>query len=412
VSTRPSALPAAEAVPARGRVRAALLAQVALVAAALTLYLLVVVQATGRHQDFNAYLRAASDLWDGRPLYATFLNHPFPDATLRPAFIYPPTFALLVAPLALLPGQVGALIWLALCQACLIGALALVLRATRPGAWATTALLCATFTFYPLWVDAIQGQANLPILLLVTAGILATVQGRPHWAAGIGVAAAFKLTPLLLLVWLLLERRFRAVGFLLAGFAAATAAGVAVRPEDSFTFFTRVLPALAKGTAFYGNHSLGGILDRILSPNPYTQPWVSTSLATAVALLGCLLLLAWWLWRGRQDSALSGALAFLPLLPLISTVTWSHHLVILLPVIWLAIGSLARRNWPLAETGCLVAISLSLSLMARLPLGPAFGQPGFTAAQTMDPLVFLFANCLFIGTLILFLTGPWLLRSR
>jgi alpha-1,2-mannosyltransferase len=314
--------------------------------------------------------------------------------------------------LALLPASIAAVLWLLLCQICLAGSLVLVVRAHRPGPWALTALICATFTFYPLWVDAIQGQANLPVLLLVTVGILGAIRDRPAWAAAIGVAAAFKLTPLILLGWLLVERRFREALFLLGGFLLVTAAGAAIRPDDTITFFRQVLPALAKGTAFYGNHSLSGILARVLSPNPYTTPWLSTSLAGGAALIAAMLLLGYWLWRGRRDTPLTGSMAFLPLLPLISSVTWPHHLVILLPVIWLSIISLARRNWPRAQTVCLAAIGLLLTLMPRWPVGPAFGDSGFRAAQTMDPFVFIAANALFIGTLLLFITAPWLLRSR
>jgi len=107
----------------------------------------------------------------------------------------PPAFAVLMAPFALIPATAGAALWLLLCQAALIGSLVLVLWAERPSRWAAVVLLCATFTFYPLWVDAIQGQANLPILLLVTAGIIGTVRGRPSWAAAIGVAAALEADP-------------------------------------------------------------------------------------------------------------------------------------------------------------------------------------------------------------------------
>ena len=388
------------------------MAQAGLLAAALTLSVLVLTQATRHPQDLTAYLRAASDVWNGRPLYATFLHHPFFDPTLRPAFIYPPAFALLFAPLALIPAQAATVLWLMLCQGCLIAAVVLVVRAQRPGSWALAALLCATFTFYPLWVDAIQGQANLPILLLVTAGVLGTVRGRPAWAAAIGVAAAFKLTPLLLLGWLLRERRFREALFLLAGFLAVTAAGAAIRLDDTVTFFGQVLPALARGTAFYGNQSLSGIFGRVISSNPYTYPWISTPLAGLVTLLAAMLLAGWWLWQSRHATPLARALAFLPLLPLVSTITWPHHLVILLPVIWLAILSLARRSWPLPGTVCVAAVALLLTLVARWQVGPGFGQAGFRAAQTMDPLVFLAANSLLIGTLLLFITAPWLLRSR
>jgi hypothetical protein len=63
-------------------------------------------------------------------------------------------------------------------------------------------------------------------------------------------------------------------------------------------------------------------------------------------------------------------------------------------------------------TAALSGVLLLFSVLSRWPAGPAFGQPGFRAAQTMDPVVFLTANSLFFATLILFLSAPWLLRSR
>ena len=92
--------------------------------------------------------------------------------------------------------------------------------------------------------------------------------------------------------------------------------------------------------------------------------------------------------------------------------TWTHHLVIVLPLIWLSLVALAQRDWPALPTAALAGVLLLFSFFSRWPVGPAFGQPGFRAAQTMDPVVFLAANALFFGTLILFLSAPWLLRSR
>src|SRR2546421_6418796 len=146
------------------KVRPAFVAQSVLVGSALAVYLLVLGSAGLHHQDLDPYLAAGRHVWSGKPLYATFLQHPFPDPTLRPAFIYPPAFALLIAPLALLPDALAGVIWLLICQTSLIAALALVLRWRKPTSWAMTALVVATFTFYPLWIDVAQGQANLPIV--------------------------------------------------------------------------------------------------------------------------------------------------------------------------------------------------------------------------------------------------------
>lgn len=412
MSTPPSAIRAVPAAPARGKVRLRPVAQAVLAAAALGLYLIVLGQMPERHQDLSAYLAAARDAFHGHPLYAPFLHHPFPDATLRPAFIYPPVFALLMVPLGLVSEPVAAATWLVISQAALAAALLLVLRHLRPPGWATTAILCATLTFYPLWIDVVQGQANLLILVLVVAGILVTVRGRPVGAIALGAAAALKLTPLLLLLWLLVERRFREAAWMLGAFALITAGAALFRYDDTVIFFTRVLPALASGTAFYANQSLTGLLGRTLVANPYTDPWLSLPGERVLVIALALLLLGLWIWRTRRAPTLHRAMAFLPLLPLLSTVTWPHHLVILLPVIWLLIVQIAEREWPLRETIVVAATLMVFSLVSRWPIGPEFGQPGFRAAQTTDPVVFLTANGLLLGTLILFLTTPWLLRSR
>jgi len=168
VSTRSSAASAKPAAPAIARLRPAFIAQGVLVGASLVIYALVLIQASNHHQDLDAYRGAANDMLSGRPLYSTFLQHPFPDPTLRPAYIYPPAFAVLVTPLGLLSPAVAALVWLVLNQAALAATIWLVLRWLRPPSWAVAAIIAGTVTFYPLWIDVVQGQANLPVLFLVT----------------------------------------------------------------------------------------------------------------------------------------------------------------------------------------------------------------------------------------------------
>ena len=395
-----------------GRIRPAFVAQAALVGASVVIYGLVLSQGGLNHQDFGVYLNAARAILHGQPLYSAFLHHPFPDATLRPAYIYPPSFALLVAPLGLLPDGVAAAVWMAIEQASLAVAVVVVLRWLRPTAWAAAVLIFATLTFYPLWVDVVQGQANLLVLLLVTVGIVGILKGRPAAGAAIGVAAALKLTPLILVIWLLLDRRFRAAAFVLGGLTIVTAAGALLRFQDTVAYFGQVLPALASGTAFYANQSLAGVLDRTLSSNAYTQPWIAVPWVSVLLIAAAAILTLWWWWQTRRQTPQARAVAFIPLIPLLSSVTWTHHLVIVLPVIWLSVIALAQRDWPPLPTVALSGVLLLFSFFSRWPAGPAFGQAGFRTAQTMDPVVFLAANALFFATLILFLSAPWLLRSR
>lgn len=394
------------------KVRPAFVVQSVLLGSAFVIYLFVLGSAGLHHEDLDAYLAAGRQVWNGGPLYAAFVHHPFPDATLRPAFIYPPAFALLIAPLALLPDAMAHLVWLIIGQLSLAAAMLLVVRWLRPPSWAVTALVVATLTFYPLWIDIRQGQANLLVLLLVTAGIAGIVQGRPRFGAALGVAAALKLTPLILLVWLLLERRGREAAWMLAGFTAVSGMAAIFRFQDTIVFAQQVLPALAPGTAFYGNQSLTGVLERIAGANPYTQPWIALHWAPLLAAAAGIALVVVWFWRGWRQPALPRAASFLPLLPLLSSVTWGHHLVILLPVIWFSVIVVAEAGWPVGPAAALSGVLLVFSVVSRWPAGPGFNQPGFRLAQTTDPLVFLVANTLFFATFILFLAAPWLLRSR
>jgi alpha-1,2-mannosyltransferase len=412
VSTPPSAAPASAAAPELRKVRPIFIGQAGLIASALAIYALVLAGAGLHHQDLDAYLAAGRAVWRGEPLYGPFLHHPFPDPTLRPAFIYPPAFALVMAALGLLPDAASNIIWLLIGQASLAAALLLTIRWLRPSAWAMTAMVCATVTFYPLWIDAVQGQANLPVLLLVTAGIAGIVRGKPRFGIALGAAAALKLTPLILFAWLLLDRRLKEAAWMIGGFAAITAVAALLKYQDTLVFFGQVLPALSSGTAFYANQSLDGMVSRILSANPYTVPWVALPWAFLLVAAAAIVLVAFWFWRSRREPALVRAVAFIPLLPLLSSVTWPHHLVILLPVIWIGTVALAERDWPVAPTVGLAGVLVILSIVARWPVGPAFGQPGFRMAQTSDPVVFLVANAFFLGTLILFVFSPWLLRSR
>jgi alpha-1,2-mannosyltransferase len=412
VSTPPFAAPAGTAAPALRKVRPAFVAQAALVGSALALYAIVLVQGGWYHQDLDAYLAAARAVLNGQPLYDRFINHPFPDPALRPAYIYPPLFALLVTPLGLLSRAAANIVWLLIGQAALAGALLIIFRRFRPPAWTLTAILCATATFYPLWIDAVQGQANLLVLLLVTAGIAGIVQGKPAFGVALGVAAALKVTPLILLVWLLLDRRIREAGWMLAAFIGITAAAALLRFDDTVVFFRQVLPALAQGTAIYANQSLHGVVARVATSNPYTRPWAVLPWAYVVVVILIVAFVALWFFRTRHQPPLVRAAAFLPLLPLASSVTWPHHLVILLPVVWFGFIAIGERGWPLPSTMAMGLLLLLFSVVARWPVGPTIDQPGFRAAQTADPVVFVVANALFFGTLALFLLAPWLLRSR
>ncbi|MEV8557953.1 glycosyltransferase family 87 protein [Streptomyces sp. NPDC051917] len=243
-------------------------------------------------------------------------------------FTYPPFAALAMLPLALL-GRDAAIVASLLVN---LAALAVVLRILagprwrRHGWYRWSLCLCLLALFEPLRDTFSFGQVNLVLLALVLADCLLLATGRERWAgAGIGLAAAVKLTPALFIGLLLLAGRRRAAAVATAVALAATALAAWADPRASRFYWTEALWDTSRvGRLDYvSNQSIQGVLARLGEPG---RPlW-----ATAVLLTLCV-----WAWRTRQAVragdwtaafALTGAAACL-----VSPITWVHHLVWLLP---------------------------------------------------------------------------------
>ena len=391
----------------------------ALVAMVGTLYLLAILNAVPPHPDLDVYLRGARDLAAGRPLYNPYLSAGG-DPALRYGFIYPPLFAMLLWPLSLLPSAIIPVAWLVATHVALAATFVVVMRSVRATRPVVLLAAAVTLAFYPFWVDSAQAQANLPILMLVTLGIIGVSADRPRAALWIGFAAALKLTPALLILWLLWERRFRAAIWMMAGAIGVTAVAALLRTADSLTYARNVLPTLAGGTAYWSNQSIAGVAARLFTQNPYTRPLLNLPWEQALLVAFVLGAVGYWviMVAGRnpalphervRESQRERGFSFLPLLPLLSAVSWEHHLVILLPLVWVLLESLCRRGWPQPQTAVFALALLCLAVIPRLPIGPPYATEFARAAHTSNPLLIAAANRLFIGTLILFAASPWLL---
>ncbi|MFJ5034304.1 glycosyltransferase 87 family protein [Streptomyces sp. NPDC088560] len=254
-------------------------------------------------------------------------------------FTYPPFAALTMLPLAPL-GRTAAI---ALSLLINLAALAAVLRILAGAGWRRhgwyrwALLLCLLALFEPLRDTFSFGQVNLVLLALVLADCWLLATGRGRWAgAGIGLAAAVKLTPALFIGLLLLAGRRRAAAVATAVAAAATALAAWADPRASHYYWTEALWDTSRvGRLDYvSNQSLQGVLARLGETG---RPlW-----ATLVLLTLCV-----WAWRTRRAVtagdwtaafALTGAAACL-----VSPITWVHHLVWLLP----SFAALVRAGRP------------------------------------------------------------------
>ena len=177
--------------------------------------------------DFSAYWLAGRHVLAGQALYtAAQLAGPFePQALGQFLYLYPPFLAVLVAPIAgLFPTYGTAMaLWSALGALIAAGvALAVgrdegLIRDRRNAAW----LLGAAFVFPPLVAELILGNVHVLLLGLLAVGWLATRDRTPGAQAvagvAVGIAALIKLFPAIVLVWLAVTGRWRAVAWAVGG---------------------------------------------------------------------------------------------------------------------------------------------------------------------------------------------------
>ncbi|MFF4458460.1 glycosyltransferase 87 family protein [Streptomyces mirabilis] len=246
-------------------------------------------------------------------------------------FTYPPFAAVTMLPMAL----VGLRIAIAVSVVLNLVALAVVVwilvgPALRRYGWYGYALAACLLTLLEPVRDTFSfGQVNLLLLALVLsdAWLLSTGRGR-RAGAGIGLAAAIKLTPALFIGLLLLGRRWRAAGVATAVAAAATGLAAWAAPDASRFYWSEALWDTNRigRLAYVSNQSLQGVLARLAAPGePSRAVWAATA----------LLILCVWAWRtswALADEDWTAAFALTGLAAcLLSPITWVHHLVWLLP---------------------------------------------------------------------------------
>ncbi|GAA1513332.1 glycosyltransferase 87 family protein [Streptomyces albidochromogenes] len=324
---------------------------------------------------------------------------------------YPPFAALLFTPLTLLGvPEMRALATVA--NLLLVVALArLSLRLVgRESATAVLSAAALAVWCEPVWTTLRYGQINL---LLATAVLWDLTRREGHrWAgAGIGLAAAMKLTPALFAVFLLITGLVRAGGAprgearnpwlrqaaTAAGvFLAATAVSAAVLPYDSRRYWTRMIfeagrVGHAEDTA---NQSLRGVLARLLHTGDPGGWWAVAACLTAVA--GVAVAVRAELRGERAGAVVACAVTAL----LVSPVSWSHHWVWCVPVVlFLAARGRAGAAVAAGVVFCSYALWWVPHGPGRLELAQGAGQMVLSA---LYPLVALAALCAVCGPV-----RPW-----
>jgi alpha-1,2-mannosyltransferase len=288
-----------------------------------------------------------------------------PETTL--GFTYPPFAGLTMLPMALVPmvtaGWINVVLGIAALTVVLMVLLGPIAQRCGWPRWFVVGLAVPlAVAIEPSRETLGFGQVNLLLFGLIIADLVALrwrAAPEPHrrangglfrrfffsgiWAgAGIGLATSIKLTPALFIVYLLVTRQWRAATTAIGTAAAVTVGAMLVAAHESTVYFTSVLWDTGRvGVAdMTPNQSLAGVLARLYdSMETPGLLWISFA----------SLLLALGLSRAAHAHADGDELTAFTLIGLtanvISPISWSHHLVFVIPaIIVLADAALRRRS--------------------------------------------------------------------
>jgi len=359
--------------------------------------------------DFVNYFGGAQAAAHGGDIYADFKRSWGTQAWVV-AYIYPPFFALVLAPLTPLGLVAAGRIWLLVVHLAFLLALGLILR-TNPELSKTgrRLFLVAAISFMPVYLNLKFQQVATVWLLLLAATLLAALRRRDSRSGLLlALAASLKVTPIFLIPFFFRLGRRRLA--LLAGamLAALTAITVLASP-GSWQFFTVVLPRIGLGTANWDNGSIDGLVSRVVEYVPGIAGNATASLAKVVIALSVIAIIGWTLWsaRGGTDPSWTLRLGFSALvtsLLIVSSVTWQHHLVTLLLPMATALAWMTARKAP-ARYGWWLAAAYALCWVDRR----AFPLPADLLVHSR-----LDAALVLVGTSVKLagLTALWLLLLR
>lgn len=349
--------------------------------------LLIVPLVTAGHDptDFtDVYLKSASTLLQGGDPYRACSGGGCFFLLSHAGSFYPPAVSWAFQPLARLPLASAQVLGILIANSCVVGFLICMVRVLRVRDWQLVALmLVMALSWSPLLMDVVEQQLQTLILLLSGLWLIAYTRPRGDrfsWiggaALGIGIALKLQQAPSLALT--AVRGRFKMAA---AGAGVWATLWILGAPNLLAEYLFRVVPQLTVGTGFPANESPAGTIDRILEPATYyghapTAMPIVRVLAIAVSLLLVLICARELRFsvRSREGRLLEGA-TVIALTPLLTTLTWPGHLVLLLiPIFVIGIVSLRRRDW----TGAVLALA------SWLLIGPLW--EGFVYLKNLPPI--------------------------
>ena len=255
------------------------------------------------------------------------------DIVLNPSFVYPLPLALLLAPLGWLTFHTAYILWVTLLLLMIASSLAMLLAVASapPPKIIFLALLVGIVFFRPTTLTLTQGQMSGLFLFLLTS--MAFLWGKRKWFWGGFLLGLLMLKPNLgvivitiLAVWLLIHRRWTALGGVAVSCLCLLLAGLAYSPNWIVEYWGVGSAYLTQ--TFGGSPTVWG-LGALACHRHSTCMFAFGGITTLLLVLGFL-----WLIIRYKDMTPVNALALAVTLTLLVTpYTWTYdQLLLIIPI--------------------------------------------------------------------------------
>ncbi|HXG00394.1 MAG TPA: glycosyltransferase family 87 protein [Bacteroidota bacterium] len=299
--------------------------------------------------DFPSFYYAAKALAAGRNIYTAktldslaaadrVANHVLP-------YLYPPFLAILAQPIARLAPEDAQAAW-DVTQILLFGfALVLVVMAL-PSSGGTEKppnshvigglIIAAGVLVFPFGDNIVFGQVNSLVLVFLSLFLFLYSNSR-HVLAGtaLSIATLVKVTPAILLLYFLVNRRWKVMTGFLAGMVVLFLVSLVAGGIGPWAEFMAFLPNMGYARYVQGgfhpsivaNFSLAGFFMRLLPGDAETIRLLSVAVASS--LLACVVYSH--IRNEERQNEIAYVVPYLILMVIASPVAWRHHLVLLFP---------------------------------------------------------------------------------
>jgi hypothetical protein len=288
-------------------------------------------------------------------------------------YIYPPTLADLLTPLTFFPPAGALIAWNVLNVAMIVLASGLLMSMLGVRNLFLVILVAVLlFLFRPTLNSLYWGQVSIGLLFLLVAGFSLYVHGWKNMAGLMfALAAAIKLTPLIVIVPLIAWRDWKSLRALALWSAVILGALWMVNGSGALNlYFVHQLPSMSGGDLgggdFSNNRSLGNIFYEYLrgSGTAATPIWLVWTVRLVSAFVLCL---AGWLSQLRNEDKLADGQRlemfsiFLLIACCISPYSWLYAYVFCAPELVILGKRMWERRLNGAETTLVMMFLISLS---------------------------------------------------